>query len=45
MKAAFKKIIIDPQLLENGITDSIYTLLSSENFLRSRGSEFLQAFS
>ena len=35
MKAAFNKIIIDPQLPENGITDSGYALLSSENFLRS----------
>ena len=45
VRAAFNKIIIDPQLPENGITDSIYALLSSENFLRSRGSlerEFLQ---
>ena len=45
VRAAFNKIIIDPRLPENGITDSIYALLSSENFLRSRGSlerEFLQ---
>ena len=45
VRAAFNKIIIDPQLPENGITDSIYALLSSENILRSRGSlerEFLQ---
>ena len=45
VRAAIKKIIIDPQLPENGITDSLYALLSSENFLRSRGSlerEFLQ---
>ena len=45
VRAAFNKIIIDPQPPENGITDSIYAVLSSENFLKSRGSlerEFLQ---
>ena len=45
VRVAFNKILIDPQLPENGITDSIYALLSSENFLRSRGSlerKFLQ---
>ena len=36
--SAFNKIVIDPQLPKNGITDSIYALLSRENFLRSRGS-------
>ena len=41
MRAAFNDIIIDPQLPENGITDSIYAILSIENFLRSCGS-FLQ---
>ena len=35
MKAAFNKIIIDPQQPENGRTDSVYALLSSEIFLRS----------
>ena len=45
MKAAFNEIMIDPQLPENGITDSIYVLLSTEKLLRSHGSlerEFLQ---
>ena len=30
VRAAFNKITIDPQLPENGITDSMYALLSSE---------------
>ena len=45
MKAAFNKIIIDPQLPENDTTYSIYALPSSESFLRPRGSlerKFLQ---